>query len=219
VRRFDTVVFDFDGTLADTLPMIYRAFDEVLLPRIGRTIDPAELRSRFGPPDQTILGHYLEEADRDAAFADYLAIYERDHADHVRVFDRTHDLLDACRAAGMRIGVMTGKSRVTALISFRELQLEGLIDVLVAGDDVERPKPHPEGVLAALEQLGHGAADRGVMVGDSFADVMAGRGAGLTTIGVTWGVPEHDQMLAAGPDIVCDSVNDLARALGVEMPS
>ena len=108
---------------------------------------------------------------------------------------------------------MTGKSRVTAKISFHALGIDELIDVLVAGDDVTNPKPHPEGVLRVLTELGHNPNEAGAMVGDSAADVYAGRGAGLTTIGVTWGVPEHDDLRQAAPDLVCESTDELAAAL------
>ena len=108
---------------------------------------------------------------------------------------------------------MTGKSRVSAKISLRELGIGHFIDVLVAGDDVANPKPHPEGVIAAMQQLGHRDGEHGAMVGDSAADIYAGRGSGLYTIGVTWGVPEHDDLRAAHPDVVCDTVAQLRAEL------
>jgi pyrophosphatase PpaX len=189
----------------------------VLAPRIGRSVTPEELRAQFGPPDQAILGNYLPEEAREAAFTQYLDIYRRDHAGWVRAFDRVHDLLAACRAAGMRVGVMTGKSRVTALISLAELGLDPYIETLVAGDDVRYPKPNPEGVVRALAELGHRAGEAGAMVGDSAADIYAGRGAGLTTVGVTWGVPEHHELDAARPDVLVQTVEALADALGVRL--
>ena len=81
-----------------------------------------------------------------------------------------YELLQTCKEEGIRVGIMTGKSRVSANISLRELSIEKYIDVLVAGDDVEMPKPHPEGVIAAISQLGHNAEEKGAMVGDSAAD-------------------------------------------------
>lgn len=217
MSRFRTIVFDFDGTIANTLPLIYRTFNAVLEPRIGRVLPDAEIRSHFGPPDQTILGRYVGEVEQAAAFAEYVERYRRDHHEHVHIYDGIHDLLQAARNDGVRIGVMTGKSRVTAKISFHALGIDDLIDVLVAGDDVTEPKPHPEGVIRVLAELGHPPDDPGAMVGDSAADIYAGRDAGLTTIGVTWGVPEHDDLRAARPDLICDSTSDLADALGLRL--
>jgi phosphoglycolate phosphatase/pyrophosphatase PpaX len=217
VSRFRTIVFDFDGTIANTLPLIYRVFNTVLEPRIGRRLPDAEIRSHFGPPDQTILGRYVGEVEQAAAFAEYVERYRAHHHEHVHLYDGIHDLLVAARQDGVRIGVMTGKSRVTAKISFHALGIDDLIDVLVAGDDVAMPKPHPEGVLRVLAELGHTTGEPGAMVGDSAADVYAGRDAGLTTVGVTWGVPEHDDLRAAGPDVICDSTAELAAALDLRL--
>jgi HAD superfamily hydrolase (TIGR01509 family) len=219
VSRFRTIVFDFDGTIANTLPLIYRTFNAVLEPRIGRNLPDAEIRSHFGPPDQVILGRYVGAVEQAAAFAEYIERYRRDHQEHVYVYDGIHDLLEAAKADSIRVGVMTGKSRVTAKISFHALGIDNLIDVLVAGDDVTNPKPHPEGVLRALAELGHNPEEPGAMVGDSAADVYAGRGAGLTTIGVTWGVPEHDDLRKAGPDVICESTAELTAALDLTGPA
>jgi pyrophosphatase PpaX len=211
--RFATIVFDFDGTIANTLPLIYQTFNAVLEPRIGRQLPDAEIRSHFGPPDQVILGRYVGPAEREVAFAEYIELYERDHSQHVYLYDGMFELLNDCKTQGIRIGVMTGKSRVSANISLRELGIGHFIDVLVAGDDVASPKPHPEGVIAAMKQLGHRDGEHGAMVGDSAADIYAGRASGLYTIGITWGVPEHDALREAHPDVVCDTVAALRAEL------
>ena len=213
--KFATIVFDFDGTIANTLPLIYQTFNAVLEPRIGRRLPDAEIRSHFGPPDQVILGHYVDPAEREIAFAEYIELYERDHSTHVHLYDGMYALLEDCKEQGIRVGVMTGKSRVSAKISLRELGIGHFIDVLVAGDDVAKPKPHPEGVIAAIRQLGHLEGEHGAMVGDSAADIHAGRESGLYTIGVTWGVPEHDDLRAAHPDVMCDTVAELRTELGL----
>ncbi|CAN5621303.1 N-acetylmuramic acid 6-phosphate phosphatase MupP [soil metagenome] len=214
--RFQTVVFDFDGTIASTLPLIYRTFNAVIEPRIGKTISDAELRSHFGPPDNVILGRYVGEEATASAFAEYIALYERDHSDYVHLFDGMREILVDLKAAGSRIGIMTGKSRISAKISLRELGIADLIEVLVAGDDVVMPKPHPEGVIAALAQLGHQPGETGVMIGDSAADIFAGRDAGVSTIAVTWGVPEHDELHASRPDVTCDTTPQLRTELGLD---
>lgn len=214
--RFQTVVFDFDGTIASTLPLIYRVFNAVLEPRIGKRIPDAELRSHFGPPDNVILGRYVGEAEQASAFDEYISLYERDHNDYVHLFDGMRDILVELKAGGTRIGIMTGKSRISAQISLRELGIADLIAVLVAGDDVVMPKPHPEGVIAALAQLGHLDDETAAMVGDSAADIYAGRDAGAATIGVTWGVPEHEELFAAHPDVICETTAQLRIELGLE---
>jgi HAD superfamily hydrolase (TIGR01509 family) len=141
--------------------------------------------------------------------------YEREHDRLASLFTDMDRLLHRCREAGMNVGIVTGKSRLTAEISLKAMGLDNVYQVLIAGDDVERPKPDPEGVLAALSAVNHPQGAQAAFVGDSAADVFAGRAAGLTSIAVTWGSPDHDELFAANPDVICGTVGDLAEALGV----
>jgi len=209
------VVFDLDGTLGDTLPLIYRAFNAALEPEFGHKLSEAEIRKLFGPPDNHILRRLLPGEAGEAAFQRYLAVYLHDHAELARIFDGIKDVIDRAKAAGFHIGVVTGKSRQTALFS---LEAFGLLDdfaVIYGGDDVEKQKPDPEAVIKILADLGWRAGEPGFFVGDSAADVIAGRAAGLRTIGVTWGSPDHEELFAANPDVVVHTMAELAAELGL----
>ncbi len=215
MANFKTVLFDLDGTIADTLPLIYEAFDAALTPALGRRLSDAEVRALFGPPDNAIIRSLVGDDQAQAAIGRYLEVYEREHRRLAGSFPGMPDLLRACRAAGMRLGVVTGKSRQTALLTLNLLGVSDAFEVVYAGDDVRRQKPDPEAVLLALRDLNHPPGAPGAFVGDSAADVIAGRAAGLTTIAVTWGSPDHTLLLAANPDVVCRSITDLATALGI----
>jgi HAD superfamily hydrolase (TIGR01549 family) len=213
--RFRTAIFDLDGTLADTLPLIYEAFDAALRPTVGRRLDDAEIRALFGPPDNYLIREKVGEADYEAAFGRYVEVYEREHERLVTAFHGIDEVTRRAADAGMKLGVVTGKSRQTALFTLESLGLLPAFDAIYAGDDVERQKPDPEAVIKILHDLGHDPATPGAFIGDSAADVIAGRAAGLTTIAVTWGVPDHDQLHAAKPDIVVSTMPDLMHALGL----
>ena len=77
------------------------------------------------------------------------------------------------------------------------------------------PRPDPTALVLALADLSHDDPSQAAMIGDSAADVMAGKGEGVVTIAVLWGVPDHTDLLAAGPDVVCESVDDLRAAVGL----
>jgi pyrophosphatase PpaX len=215
--NFSTAIFDFDGTIADTLPLIYAAFDAAITPSLGRSLSEREVRRLFGPPDHEIIRSVVPVDDHENAIATYVAFYEREHDRLASVFADMDTLLHRCRDAGMKIGIVTGKSRQTALISLEAVGLSDAYDVMVAGDDVTHSKPHPEGVLAALEAVGHEQGTPAVYVGDSAADVLAGRAAGLASVAVTWGSPDQDELLAAQPDVICENVSELAAALGIKL--
>jgi pyrophosphatase PpaX len=212
-RRFDIALFDLDGTIADTLPLIYEAFDAAFVPALGSGFTPAEIRSMFGPPDHEIIRRRVSADAAAAAIERYNRHYEERHDALVTAFPGMAALIRRCAGAGMRLGVITGKSRLTALVSLDRLELRSAFGAIYAGDDVERQKPGPQALLLALADLGMSNGERAVMIGDAAADVIAGKAAGLATIGVRWGSPEVHETEAAQPDQLVSTVAELETAL------
>ena len=113
-------------------------------------------------------------------------------------------MLAGLKAAGCRTGVVTSKSGPTVQLAFDALpEVADHIDVLVAVEDTSVHKPGPEPVLLALARLGADAADA-CYVGDAPFDIAAGRAAGVTTVGVTWGFFPREAI--ADADVVIDEV-------------
>ena len=167
----------------------------------------------FGPPDHEIIRRRVAEPmpKRQSSASTVTTPYR--HEDLVSAFPGFADLVRACVAAGMRIGVITGKSRLTALITLDRLGLTDAFGVIYAGDDVERQKPDPEALILALRDLGATESDRAVMIGDAAADVVAGKAIGIATIGVTWGNPDHHELDGAEPDYTVSTVPELETLL------
>src|SRR5262245_38669595 len=117
--KFQTVIFDLDGTIADTLPLIYEAFNAALAPIAGRRLSEPEIRALFGPPDSRSIRDFAGETEAEAAYARYLAVYEGEHERMAGLHSGMDDLIRACNAAGMSLGVVTGKSRRTAILTLR----------------------------------------------------------------------------------------------------
>ncbi len=213
MRAFDTAFFDLDGTLADTLPLIYEAFDQAFFPELGHRFTDTQIRAMFGPPDHQIIRDQVSVDVAEAAIDRYNAHYSLRHDDLVSPFAGIQDLLMRLTSEGYWLGVITGKSRSTALVSLEKTGLLDFFRVIYAGDDVERQKPDPEAVIKSLNDAGVPPSNRAVMIGDSAADVLAGRAAGIGTIGVTWGSPDHHELDAAEPDYIVSTVDELSSIL------
>jgi pyrophosphatase PpaX len=213
--RYATAIFDLDGTIADTLPLIYEAFDAAIRPELGRRLSDSEIRAKFGPPDNYILRDMFPADAGAAAIARYVETYDREHDRLVTSFHGIDEVARRAAAAGMKLGVVTGKSRNTALLTLDRIGLLPSFGAVYAGDDVARQKPDPEAVIKILKDLGHDSNTPGAFIGDSAADVHAGRASGLTTIAVTWGSPDHDELFAAKPDVIVHSGDELLDALGL----
>jgi len=213
--RFPLALFDLDGTIADTLPLIYEAFDAAFLPILGRRHTDREIRDMFGPPDHEIIRMRVPEPEAADAFDRYLDVYQRRHPELVTLFDGMDEVIRRSSEAGVRLGIVTGKSRQTAIITLRELGVLDAFPVLYGGDDVERPKPDPQALVAVLEDLGRTPGEAAVMIGDSSMDIAAGKAAGLSTIAVRWGSPDVEEVDELSPDYIVSTSSELCEALGI----
>lgn len=201
-----TVLFDFDGTLADTLPLSFKAFKSVFEKYDNRTLSEEQIVAMFGPTEDDIIARNLRHAEAvEQAIHDYYDIYQQGHSEDCQRDQEIYDLLRHLRAQGMKIGVITGKSRRAFDISAEALQLSQYFDLTITGDDVENPKPHPEGIRKALEFFG-ADKDDAVFLGDSNADIKAGKAAGIRTYGVQWLSTYQSSEFEVAPDLIFTNV-------------
>jgi len=213
------VLFDLDGTLADTAPDLIAALErlraELGLPRI----DTSGLRARVGRGAVAILDGGLPElgqADRDAFRARYLDDYQARCWEASRPFDGIPKFLDRLEAAGVPWGVVTNKLERFAQPVLARAGWSTRIGCLVAGDTVAKAKPAPDPVLAACAALG--ADPRAVaFVGDDERDVIAGRAAGTHTVAALWGyIQASEQVAGWGADAMAETPAALVGLLGLE---
>ena len=214
-RCFDAALFDFDGTLADTIPLIALSWNHALRPILGREFSMEEVVGRFGPADDVMIRRELRgQAPQviGAAIESYYAHYESAH-DVARAFGGVREMLEDVRQSGFKLGLMTGKGRRAADITLRRLGLSGTFSSVVTGDDIARPKPDPEGVLRVARELG-AEPSRCIYVGDLPLDIHAGQGAGMKTVAAGWNAYDEPTLRASGPDFWAQTPADVLRILG-----
>lgn len=213
-RRFQAALFDFDGTLADTLPLIALSWNHALGPIFGRQFSLDEVVARFGPTDAAMIeremqGHSSAQISR--AIESYFGHYESAHA-AASAFEGAGAMLTDVRRAGFQVGLMTGKGRRAAEITLRLLGWENAFDFVVTGDETGRPKPDPEGVLRVARELG-ALPSRCIYVGDLPVDIRAGRAAGMGTVAAGWNAYDRHALRQESPDFWADSPADVLRFL------
>ena len=187
---FPVVLFDLDGTLADTAPDLAAAVNRVRADAGLAPMDVAALRPHASSGARGMLGagmHVTPDDPRYPALRDaFLAYYEASPVAHSRVFDGTLTMLAALEQQGRRHGVVTNKfARYTAPV-LKGLGLADRASVVVSGDTTPTPKPHPAPLLHAARVLGVEPAQC-VYVGDDLRDIEAGRAAGMATLVARWG--------------------------------
>jgi pyrophosphatase PpaX len=198
--RFRVVLFDLDGTLIDSGPMILASMQHSVRTVLGREIPPEELGLTIG--GQGIVAQMLAI---DAERADELLEAYKEHNDGLHdtleAFDDLLALLPALKAEGRKLGIVTAKRhRTVALALERFPGLEAAFDVVVAHEDTSRHKPDPDPVLFAIERLGGEPADS-AYIGDSPFDIRAAKAAGVFAVAVGWGgIHPDERLLAEEPD-------------------
>ena len=211
-RDIRAVIFDLDGTLADTFELIVRAWNVAVSPHTGRSYSDAEVISRFGIPDPQMIRRELPGAAGDAADAVYHGCYEREHDKLAKKFDGVDDMLAALRERHVKVGLMTGKGHRSARITVNALGWSNTFDAIVTGEDVTHQKPDPQGPLLAAKKLGVDAAHC-AFVGDSPADIGAGKNAKMLTVAAGWHPVYRDEIRKLKPDIWAEHPMDLLNLL------
>lgn len=202
------ILFDFDGTLADTLPICFYAFQSVFKKFDKKELSTDQITKMFGPSETGIIKENLNHTNIEEAIELYYKKYENNHMTLVQANHKINDLLIFLKNKGIRLGIVTGKARRSLDISLKALNMNEYFEIVITGDDVSRPKPHSEGIIQALKHLGISHKDA-VFIGDSDADFYASKQVKVFTIGVRW-LPNYVPIkFNVQPDYICTTTNQL----------
>ncbi len=184
------VLFDLDGTLADTAGDLAAALNRVRADRGLAPVSIATLRAHASSGARGLLGAGLGLAPNDDGYAEmrdaFLAYYEQGLADTTQLFDGIEPMLASLEARSIRWGIVTNKAERFTFPLLAALHLDRRASVVVCGDTTAHPKPRPAPLLHAATQLST-PVEQCVYVGDDLRDVQAGNAAGMPTIVATYG--------------------------------
>jgi len=208
--RWPVILFDLDGTLANSIDLIVGAFTSVFRDLVGRELSRAEICRWIGEP---LLKTMQREApdQADELWRTYRAYHETHLADIVG-YPGLPELLAELNQAGAVTGVVTAKRHDASYQTMTQAGVVGLIDLVVAMEDTSAHKPDPEPLLVAAAKLA-ASPETCVYVGDSIYDIQAARAAGMAVIAVTWGAGTEEDLNALKPDATCASASALRDTL------
>lgn len=211
--RYDPILFDLDGTVVDSGAIILASLRHATQTVLGQTIPDERLLATVGGS-----GLASQMRDFDPERVDELVRVYTEHNKplhaELAACEGMLDLLEELKREGRKLGIVTAKRRVTVELAFETVPIEHLFDVVVAGDETERHKPHPEPLLRALAQVG-AADDTAAYVGDSPFDIQAAKAGGLTAVAVTWGrIHNRERLEQEEPDHIVETTGELRGVLG-----
>jgi pyrophosphatase PpaX len=213
-RKIRAVLYDFDGTLADTTDLIMRCYRHTMAMHLGEAPPDAEWLSGFGTPLEAQIRRFARSEEEHHAMLETYRVYQsREYGTLLRPFPGAVEAVSALAERGVALAIVTSRHRESTL---RGIELCGLVDhfpEIVTPEDVTHAKPHPEPVLRAMERLGVGPEEV-LFVGDSPHDMAAGRAAGALTAAALWGPFPRAALMAERPDHLLREQGEVLELVG-----
>ena len=209
------VVFDLDGTLANTFDDLRSSIDDM---RAAYGLGPISLKQMTSFINASLrgfaeggLGGERTEEEIENAMEIYRSAYAKHYLEKTCVYAGLPELLASLKEKGVRLSVYSNKMADYVVKICKKLYGEDTFEVLMGPDGIV-PKPDPMGALIAAEKMGISPTEV-AYVGDSVTDMKTGLAAGMNTIGVSWGFTAREDLVAAGAHKIADTVDELYEIL------
>jgi len=203
------VLFDLDGTFADTAPDLAHALNQTLQLHGEPTMSLEQIRPAVSHGGVALikLGFHIEPDDDgfESKRKDLLRLYEQDICRHTSLFPGMETLLEHLDNIRIPWGIVTNKPEWLTNPLMEQLQMVERAACIVSGDTTANPKPHPEPILYACKQAGGHNPSECIYVGDAKRDIEAGNRAGTTTLVARFGyIDDNDNPDDWGADGAID---------------
>ena len=188
MNKYKLLLFDLDGTLADTDEMVVQSFYALYKsykPKVVRTRE--ELYYFSGPPIRETVKTEFPDYDPKEMHEVFKRVSKDLYAPYVTAYKDEIGVLKALKAQGYLLGVVTNKGGPLTDYTLEICHINGLFDVVISADDVAIPKPDPTGVFDAMKKLGIKDKKDVLYIGDNDIDYVTASNAGVDSMLVTWG--------------------------------
>jgi pyrophosphatase PpaX len=214
-RPARTLLFDLDGTLADSISLLLAGFHHTFATHRPEATPPeSEWIAGIGTPLITQMRGFVPTEELAQQMILTYREFQRTHHDEMlREFEGVAETLALLKARGHPTALVTSKGNDLAHRALTWLHLTDHIDVVVGMESTERHKPDPEPVLHALAALGS-TPDNALFLGDSPHDIAAGNAAGVTSVAALWGPFSRRVLEQASPTYLLEHIRELPALIG-----
>ncbi|QNL51655.1 HAD family hydrolase [Olivibacter sp. SDN3] len=204
--KIKTVIFDLDGTIANTLPLCIQAFRHSIEPLIGKSISDQEIIATFGPSEEGTISA-LAPDHYEQGVQNYLRNYETLHHICPTPFEGIPEILRDLKNNKVMLALVTGKGALSANISLKLFDLLHFFDVIETGSP-DGPRK-VEGIQTVLKHTPDTKKDQVIYIGDAPSDILACREVGIPIVAAAWAeTAEPDKLRALNPDYMFFEVSD-----------
>ena len=188
-KKYDVILFDMDGTIANTdrliLESFYKLYDKF---NNGVRRSDEEIYYFSGPPIKETLKVEFPNYDTDYLFNEFYTISQAMYDEMIVGFPYAREVILKLKEAGIKLGVVTNKVRGPAYRVLKLINLDDdIYDIVIGYDDVKSGKPSPEGINKALEHLNFSDKSRVLYIGDNAIDDATAKNAGVDSCICYWG--------------------------------
>ena len=208
LRHYQAVLFDFDGTLADSYRAITASVNHVRAQHGLAALDVAAVNRFVGLGPDYLLLNTVPAGELAANLTCYRAHHPSVMMQLTQLLPGAAELLSGLHRTGKRIGLCSNKPRLFSQRLLEHLQVLPFFELVLGPEDVRRPKPAPDMLLAALKRLKLSAADV-LYVGDMTVDIETARAAGVPVWVVPTGSSERGALADARPDRLLADLNEM----------
>lgn len=211
----DTVIFDLDGTLLDTLDDLKDSVNYALSRQGYPLRSKEEIRMFVGNGIRLLMERAVPKnigtEKFEECFKDFCDYYKLHMEDKTAPYNNINEMLSHIKQAGFKTAIVTNKADFAAQDLCKRMFGKN-IDVIVGSVDERPNKPAPDGVFYALEKL-NSSTETAVFVGDADTDILTAKNAGLVSIGVLWGFRDRGVIEKEGAEYIVENVNALENLL------
>ena len=205
------IIFDMDGTLVDTYPIIRKSFIEVInkhLPDVE--YNEEMLESFFGPP---LADSFAKLTDNDRTktkflISEYRKVNKELYEKEIKLFPGVLETLEKLKE--YKLVVLSNRVQELVELGLTVTGIHNYFDLVFGLDELPRPKPYPDGIYKILDKFDE---DKAVFIGDATTDIISARRAHITSIGVTWAITKRKEFEEEYADYIIDSFEELIKIL------
>lgn len=188
MRKYKLVLFDMDGTIADTDEVILRSMNELYdLYRDGKRTPEEEVYYFSGPPIADTLKKEFPDVDPKLIFNEFLRVSKYYYHRCLHEYPNCRETLLYLKEKGIKLGVVTNKATPYAYKCLELIRLDDVFDYVIGYDDVVKKKPDGEGILKSIDHFGISDKKDVLYVGDNVIDLDTANNAGVDCCLVMWG--------------------------------
>ena len=204
---YKLVLFDLDGTLADTDYMVVDTYLE-LFKKYRPDYKPSfkELASLSGPTLKEAFAHYFPNEDMEMLLKEFRSNSESKYYTHTSLYKGIKEALIKLLQDGIKVGIVTNKQRNTTMFALELYGVKDLFTHMICADDLKTAKPHPDGIYSCLEYFGC-SKEETLFVGDSKTDELTAINAGVDCMLVSWNL--HGILKNTQPKYYVDTIDEM----------